>query len=257
MESSLIDGRYQLLNDIGSGGEARVFSARDETTGNEVAVRLPQRFATAALAEPPATLHKNWVKLLTSGTDPKFGSYQVFELLDGQTLGQLIPGGALDQTGWRTFVDQSLDAVEALHDANWVHGDLNAANFFDTDSGWKLLELPFYRLDPPEQRSAMFGSIHTLAPEQIDGTRPDVLSDIYSLGCLYYYAASGSYPHPGHNVQEVAIHCLRFPPDPLAGIASHLPPAWCDAVMKLVARQREDRPDSLAAARHLLAVPVA
>ena len=51
----------------------------------------------------------------------------------------------------------------------------------------------------------MFGSIYTLAPEQIDGTKPSVRSDLYSLGCLYYYAACGKWPHAGNSVQEVAI----------------------------------------------------
>ena len=256
METIVIDQRYFLLTEIGSGGEARVFRARDEQTGDEVAVRLAQQFASAQTAAP-AAFHDHWVLLLASGSDPVYGAYQVFELLEGQTLGQSIPSGLLDQAEWRLFVDQSLDAVEALHTGGWVHGDLNAANFFQTAAGWKLLELPFLRLDQPKKRSPLFGSIHTLAPEQIDGAVADVLSDIYSLGCLYYYAAAGVYPHPGRNAQEVAIHCLRFPAEPLAENAPQLPQAWSDAVMNLIARRREDRPSSLASARHLLAVPVA
>jgi serine/threonine protein kinase len=257
METTLIDDRYELLAAIGSGGEARVFRARDTATQEEVAVRLALRPGASAPPEPPASFHDGWVRLLASGSDLQYGAYQVFELLEGQTLGQMIRSGPLDPADWRFLVDESLDAVEALHDAGWPHGDLNADNLFRTASGWKVLELPFLRLDPPEGRSALFGSIHTLAPEQIDGARADVRSDLYSLGCLYYYAASGAFPHPGSNNQEVAIHCLRFAPDPLGEKAPGLPAPWSAWVMTLLAREPRDRFSSVAAARQLLGVEVA
>ncbi len=254
MENSIIDGRYQLIADIGSGGEARVFHARDESTGNEVAVRMVLQFGGQPASGPPPVVHEGWVEFLGAGTDPEYGEYQVFELLEGQTLRQLIESAPLDVDGWRDFVGQSLNAVEALHAAGWVHGDLNADNFFRAATGWKVLELPFLRYESPTARSTMFGSIHTLAPEQIDGKQPDARSDLYSLGCLYYYAASGAYPHPGGSAMDVAIHCLRFAPEPLAGKAPALPAAWADGVMQLLARAPDDRLSSAAAARQLLGV---
>jgi serine/threonine protein kinase len=257
MENTIIDERYVLLADIGSGGEARVFRAQDSSTGGEVAVRLALRHGTRSATGEPPSHHDGWVRLLAEGADPQFGAYQIFELLEGRTLGQLIPSGPLDADNWRFFVDQTLDAVEALHDAGWVHGDLNADNFFLTEAGWKVLELPFHSMDPPESRSPLFGSIHTLAPEQIDRARPDVRSDLYSLGCLYYYAASGGYPHTGVNSKEVAIHCLLYAPDPLEEKVSHLPASWCAWVMNLLARDPGQRPASVAAARQLLGDAVA
>jgi len=254
MENTLIDGRYLLLDALGSGGEARVFRARDPDTGKDVAVRLPLHPGTHPSRGQPPPFHEGWVRLVASGHDSHYGAYQVFELLEGRTLGQLIRSGPLDSGAWRAFVDQSLDAVEALHAAGWTHGDINANNFFHTPSGWKLLELPFLRFDPPAGRSALFGSIHTLAPEQIDGAQPDARSDLYALGCLYFHAASGAYPHPGASSQEVAIHCLRFPPDPLPEKAPGLPAPWSDWVMKLVARQPGDRFPTLAEARQRLGV---
>jgi len=254
MENTLIDGRYLLLAAIGFGGEARVFCARDTTTGNEVAVRLALRPDTHTASTQPPAFHDGWVRLLATGSDPQYGAYQVFELLEGRTLGQLIRSGPLDPNKWRLFVDQSLDAVEALHAAAWIHGDLNADNFFQTASGWKLLELPFLRFDPPQGRSVLFGSIHTLAPEQIDGARADARSDLYALGCLYYYAASGAQPHPGASRQEVAIHCLRFAPDPLSEKAPSLPAPWSAWVMNLLARKPQHRFPTIAAARQLLGV---
>jgi serine/threonine protein kinase len=184
------------------------------------------------------------VHFVAAGNDAQLGAYQVLELLEGQTLAQLIAAGPLDAATWRGFVTASLDAVGALHDVFWVHGDLNADNFFATPDGWKLIELPFLRLDPPKGRTAAFGSIHTLAPEQIDGAPPDARSDLYSLGCLYYYAASGTWPHPGPTAQDVAIHCLRFAPEPLADKAKSLPAPWCEWVMHFLARQPGERPST-------------
>ena len=251
MENTLIDGRYLLLAAIGSGGEARVFRARDQSTGTDVAVRVTLQPRPQTAHPAPADQHPGWVRLLGLGADPKYGAYHVFELLEGRTLAQVSP---LSNEEWRAFVDQAFAAVEALHAGGWVHGDLNADNFFQTERGWKLLELPFQRPDAPTGRSAVFGSIHTLAPEQINGASPDIQTDLYALGSLYYYAASGVYPHPGTTSVEVAIHCLRFPPEPLAEKAPALPTAAAAWVMQLLARDPRDRAPSLAAARQLLRV---
>ena len=254
MENTLIDGRYLLLAEIGSGGEARVFRARDQASGDFVAVRLALQPGIHATPNPPPFSHDGWVRLLALGADPRHGAHQVFELLEGETLSQLIQTGPINPDEWRSLVERSLDAVEALHNAGWIHGDLNADNFFLTASGWKLLELPFLRFDPPAGRSPLFGSIHTLAPEQIDGAPPSAQSDLYSLGCLYYYAASGQWPHPGSSVQEVAISCLRFAPLSLRQAAPGLPSHWSDWVMKLISPRPADRFPSIAAARQVLGV---
>ena len=254
MENTLIAGRYLLLAALGSGGEARVFRARDQATGNDVAVRLARQPGTRKAPSESPFFHNGWVRLLAAGSDPQSGAYQIFELLEGQTLSQLVRSCPLYPDEWRFFVDQSLDAVEALHDIGWIHGDLNADNIFLAVSGWKVLELPFLRFDPPPGRSALFGSIHTLAPEQFDGKQPNVRSDLYSLGCLYYYAASGTWPHPGARSRDVAIHCLQFAPEPLGEKAPGLLAPWSAWVMPLLARDPQDRFPTVAAARQLLGV---
>lgn len=254
MDSTLIDGRYLLQSALGSGGEAQVYEALDQSTGAVVALRMGLKPATRTEPIVMPVHHDGWVQWLGSGTDAQFGAYQTFELLEGQTLSQLVPQSPFDAEDWRVFVDQSLDAVEALHEAEWVHGDINADNFFATNVRWKLLELPFLRLDPPAGRSALFGSIYTLAPEQINGAKASEGSDLYALGCLYYYAASGTYPHTGTRDAEIAISRLRFDPDPLGPKALALPAPWCAWVMTLLALKPADRFPSVAAARQLLGV---
>jgi serine/threonine protein kinase len=240
LKNPLISSRYELTGEIGRGGEARVFRAQDIQSGAEVAVRLAAGFrAVEVLAPAP---HPGWVRLLDRGTDPKQGAYEVFELLAGETLGAMVRRAPLDPEAWHAFVRQSFDAVEALHAAGWVHGDLNADNFLATPGPvWKLLELPFLRFATPEKRSALFGSIHTLAPEQLKGSPPDTRSDLYALGCLYYYAASGTWPNAGGRAQDIAVARLRFPAEPLREKAPRLSTADADWVMKLLEREPRDR----------------
>jgi len=253
MISTRIADRYVLLAPIGSGGEARVFRARDEQGAGEVAVRLALGSVNSVMSAAPALENEHWVRFIDSGIDPQHGAYQVFELLEGRTLGAMIGTAPLEREEWRTFVDQSLAAVKAVHLANWVHGDLNADNLFRTVVKWKLLELPFYRFEAPASRSTMFGSIYTLAPEQIDGAKASVQSDLYSLGCLYYYAACGKWPHTGDTIQQIAIDRLMHAAPDLRQYAPDLPTGWADWVMKLLAPNPKHRFSSVATARQLLA----
>src|SRR5271163_3776075 len=105
MENTLIDGRYLLLTALGSGGEARVFHARDTTTGEDVAVRLALQPCAYSGPDQLPPFHDGWIHFIAMGVDPLFGAYQVFELLEGQTLRQLTQSSPLDPEDWRVFVD--------------------------------------------------------------------------------------------------------------------------------------------------------
>ena len=110
----------------------------------------------------------------------------------------------------------------------------------------------FLRAAVPAARSPAFGSIHTLAPEQLQGRVADARSDLYALGCLYYYAAVGEYPHVGATSQEIAISLLRFSPTPLREKMPGWPVEASSGVMKLLERDPERRCSSAAEARQLL-----
>ena len=241
-------GRYRLLDELGSGGEALVLRAVDTSTQEEVALRLALAAATFTAPKEWPEVHPGWVRWLDWGTDPQHGPWQVFELLGGKTLRQSVQSsGPLAWPEWRSFVHQSLEAVKALHVARWVHGDLNGDNFVLAGAEWKLLELPFLRFDPPPGRTALFGSIHTLSPEQLNGVKADAASDFFALGCLYYFAACGEFPHAGSSSREIAINRLRFPAEPLAEKAPHLPASWSGWVMNLLALAPKDRSPTMPA----------
>ncbi len=257
MKDTLIDGRYLLLDTLGIGGEAHVFRSKDTFTGNNVAVRLALSPVTYAAPSVLPFFHANWVQFLFWGVDAQYGAYQIFEVVEGQTLSQVVRYGPFNTDSWRMFVQQSLDAVTALHASGWVHGDLNGDNFVLGGSygfGWKLLELPFLRFNPPPGRTSLFGSIYTLPPEQLNGQPAGFSSDLYSLGCLYYYAACGEYPHTGATSQQIAIERLRFDPTPLNEKAPSLPEKWSSWVMTLLQRDPKNRFPSASAAYQMLGI---
>jgi serine/threonine protein kinase len=259
-EATLFDGRYELLESLASGGEAEVQRALDAQTGDEVAIRLARPEHPLSPPAQPATLpdfHPGWVRHFRSGRDAHRGPYQVFELLRGETFAQCVADGPLDPASWLAFARESLAAVAALHAAGWTHGDLNAANFIRLHApphAWKLLELPFLHLNPAQPHTSMFGSIHTLAPEQLEGRAAGPASDVYALGCLYYKAAAGEFPHHGGTSAEIAIDRLRFPASPLGAKTPAFPAAWTGWVMPLLEREPQKRPDAATAARQLLAI---
>ena len=251
-DEPLIAGRYRLLELLGSGGEAEVYRVRDEKENKDAALRRPRKEHREAVAIPELPFHPGWVRLFDAGVDPDHGPFQVLELLEGETLREVAKRGPLDDAAWKKFITQSLDAVGALHAAGWVHGDLNADNFFLAGATWKLLELPFLRLAPEASRSTIFGSIHSLSPEQLHGQPADTRSDLYALGCLYYYAATGAYPQPGGTRQEVVIGILRFPPVPLLEKSPGRDPALAAWVMSLLERDPQKRAANAVEARSLL-----
>jgi serine/threonine protein kinase len=247
-----VAGRYELLDPLGAGGEARVYRALDQSSGGEVALRLAAGGGGAPASTLPASLHPGWVRLLDRGRDPAHDDYAAFELLRGETLGAMTARGPLTPAVVWDFATASLGAVGALHAAGWIHGDLNADNFLLHDgTTWKLLELPFHR-DAGRAVSPLFGSIHTLSPEQIDGQAPDARSDLFALGCLYYRAAAGVFPHDGGSAADIAIGRLRFPATPLQQLAPKFPAHFARGIMEMLARDPADRPQTAAAACALL-----
>jgi serine/threonine protein kinase len=253
LQPVIVAERYEILGSLGTGGEARVFRARDTATDTEIALRLTtHRGEDLPHVSIPATLHPGWVRLFDRGIDAEHGAYATFEMLHGETLGTRVAREPLSSQESCVFVRHALAAVGALHTAGWIHGDLNAENFFWPEGqAWKLLELPFHRLTPPPD-SPLFGSIYTLAPEQIDGQPADIHSDLFSLGCLFYYAAAGVYPHAGGSEADIAIGRLRFPATPLREIAPQVSAAFAEGVMQLIARRATERPQDVSAAYALL-----
>jgi len=103
------------------------------------------------------------------------------------------------------------------------------------------------KMDDPTQSTrnlSLKGSIYFMSPEQMHNKELDGRSDLYSLGCLFYYALCGKLPFPGDTAIQVMASHLNRNPDPLEKHRPDLPPWVCQWVMSLFHRNLSKRPAS-------------
>ncbi len=238
----LVSGRYRLDKPIGSGGMATVWRARDEVTGQAVALKrmharvqddpdLIERFRREAQVVARLS-HPAVVRLLDEGADDD-GPYIVFELVEGTNLKALIRSrGALSPELAASITSQVARGLELAHRSGVVHRDIKSHNVLVADDGTaKLTDFGIARLLDGDQggltrTGTVLGTSDYLAPEQARGLRVDGRTDVYSLGIVVYECLTGQLPFPADTPMGVAQRQVRDampdPRDVLPGIPAHL-----------------------------------
>ena len=208
MIGTTLAGRYEVQEELGAGATGRVYRALDHRTGSVVAVKVlhPQaaRDRSAVLrvrteAQVAASINSTRVVAIRETGEQAGQPFLVMEFIDGPTLAE-----ALQQRG-RFSVDDALEvvleaarALQAAHERGIIHRDLKPANIKLSSAGVKVLDFGLARTLAGAQSAGMLpaGSAQYAAPEQGDG-RPDIRSDIYSLGCILFALLTGSPPFDG------------------------------------------------------------
>src|SRR5678816_1200714 len=211
-------GRYELMELLGAGGMGRVFRARDTVLDRDVAIKLlPRRLAhnEEALrrfereAKAIAVLsHPNILAIYDFGVDQGI-TYAVTELLEGETLRDLLKR---KQLSWRRAAEIGAyvaDATAAAHSKGIIHRDIKPANIFITQDGQtKVLDfgiasarsLPEPTISGASQATTIpmstlpgtvLGTIGYMSPEQLRHESVGTTSDIFSLGCVLYEMFTG------------------------------------------------------------------
>lgn len=255
-EGSLLGKRYQLLEQIGMGGMANVFRARDLMLERYVAIkvlrqdysRIPtfeQRFRQEARAAANLS-HPNIVTVHDFGMD-EGQLYIVMENVPGKDLKTLIrqQGRFLEAEAIPLMV-QACAGVGYAHRAGLVHCDIKPHNLLVTpDQRLKVTDFGIARalttIHPEERTEVVWGSPQYFSPEQARGEAPSPASDVYSLGVVLYEMLSGSLPFVANSAEELARLHIEQEPVPLSEYLPDISPTLEQIVMKVLAKEPSAR----------------
>jgi serine/threonine protein kinase len=253
-------GPWQHVETLHEGPVSVVFCVRPQTGGEAAYVlkRLQPHWQddlrAVALLEREAAVgravrHRNLVPVLDAQLrrEPR---YVVMPLLQGQTLETLLAARsrlALADALW--IARQVAEALGALDAAGWMHGDVKPANIMVSPQGHvTLIDLGFARR-PGEDLGAVDrpvpGTPWYMAPEMfLSRLRPDIRSDLYSLGAVMYRMLTGQSPFEGNSVASVLEQQLRSRPRPLGELNAQVPDEVAALVHRLLAKDSLRRPSS-------------
>src|ERR1039458_5842579 len=205
-------GPYEILVPIGAGGMGEVYRARDIRLGRDVAIKVltesfvhdPERLRRFEQeARSVAALnHPNIVALYDIGAQDG-RPYLVSELLEGQSLRQVLEGGALPARKASDYAVQVASGLATAHQKGIIHRDLKPENIFITKEGHaKILDFGLAKLtqpassptshdsltltSSPTQAGVVMGTAGYMSPEQVRGEAIDHRTDIFAFGSVLY-----------------------------------------------------------------------
>ena len=255
-------GSYVILAPLGSGGMGEVYKARDTRLNRLVAIKV----LAPAMKQDPSALarferearilaglnHPNIVAIHDVGSDAA-SPYVVTELLEGETLADLLKKEALTLSRAIGLTLQIADGLVAAHARGVVHRDLKPSNIFiGRDDRVKILDFGLAKdlhLDMETTMSGalpvpgmtlkgtVMGTVGYMSPEQVRGEAADIRSDLFTLGVLLLEMLTGRQAFTGDSAVEVLHAILRA--DPIEGQA--LPPELLPILQRLLAKNPEDR----------------
>lgn len=258
-------GRYQILEQLGQGGMARVYRAYDPNFRRDVALKIMsarllanetfrQRFdregRTIAALE-----HRAIVPVYDFGEEDG-RPYLVMRLMTGGSLAGRLKSGALSPAIIQRVLDRIGDALDKAHARGIVHRDLKPGNIlFDDDDQPYLSDFGIVKSATSTRLTATGGMIGTpayMSPEQVMGKEEiDGRSDIYALGAVLYEMLTGRQPYDSESGMGMAMAHLTQPVPQLSETAPQLPAGYQAIIDRAMAKEptaRYQRAAELAAA---------
>jgi eukaryotic-like serine/threonine-protein kinase len=255
-----VDGRYQIVARIASGGMGEVYRAHDPVLDREVAIKILHtkladdvgfidRFRREArsagmLSHPNIVAVHDWGE--TAGT-----YFMVMEFIRGPNLRTfLMRDGVLQPAQAAEVVSGVLAALEHAHEQGIVHRDIKPENVMVTRSGVvKVADFGLARAFADARVSqapgTVTGTVQYLAPEQIEGERADPRTDLYATGIVLFELLTGQIPFTGETSLAIAYKHLRDRVPPPSRLNPMVPPALDRVVVGATDRDRNRRtPDA-------------
>ncbi len=252
----LLDNRYEIMEQIGMGGMARVFRALDHRLNRQVAVKilredlaedaeLRRRFHEESQAVAMLS-HPNIVAVydVSRSSDVE---YIVMELIDGITLKQYMQKKG-NKLNWREalhFITQIVKALGHAHSRGIIHRDIKPHNIMVLrDGSVKVADFGIARVASGGHSTLTqeaLGSVHYISPEQARGSHIDARSDLYSAGVVLYEMITGRLPFEGDTPVSVAIQHINSIPLSPREIDPAIPEALEAITMKAMAPDPDNR----------------
>ena len=218
----LVDGRYEILEAIGTGGMAVVYKAKCHRLNRLVAIKIlkddyyqDEEFRRRFHAESQAVAmlsHPNVVSVYDVSSSDE-ADYIIMELIDGITLKQYMEKkGVLNWKETLHFAMQIAKALEHAHGRGIVHRDIKPHNVMVLKNGSvKVADFGIAQVtsNACTMTKEALGSVHYISPEQAKGGRVDNRSDLYSLGVVMYEMITGRVPYDGDNPVGIAIQHIN------------------------------------------------
>ena len=248
--------RYEVVGEIGRGGMATVYRARDLRHGVDVAIKVLRfELASSSFAERFAReirltarlQHPNILPVLDSGVVGEL-PYYVMPFVDGETLQALLRRTeqlAIDEA--LRLTGEIADALSYAHRQGVVHRDIKPSNILISRGHAVVADFGIARAldaaaeDRITESGLALGTAHYMSPEQASTGAVDGRSDTYSLGCMLYEMLAGSPPFVGPTVSTIMARHATDPMPPLRTVRTTVTPALEEVIRKALSKAPADR----------------
>jgi serine/threonine protein kinase len=254
-------GKYEILEEIGRGGFATVYKARDTKLDRVVALKILHPYWTEAPdfaarfrreARAAARLRHPHIVTVYEAGEAGGHLYIAMEYLPGRTLQTLLEAeGALPLERALPILEQVAEALDHAHGQGVVHRDVKPGNVIveETERGVQATLTDFGLVKAMEgsvaltSQGTLLGSPEYMAPEQADPERAAKVgpaADRYALGIVAYQMLTGRVPFPGNTPATLNAHLNLVPPDPQA-ICENLSPGVAAVLLKMLSKSPDER----------------
>jgi serine/threonine protein kinase len=255
-QAQLKFGRYNALTKLGQGAMATVYLAEDPSLNRMVAIKvihshlssnasLLDRFTVEA--KTAASLRNpNIVEIFDYGLEDG-AQYLVMEYIDGPNLQfvlNLLSGQPMAPELCAAIICQAADGLITAEKFNVVHRDIKPENMmFKSEGVLKIADFGIAHISEQNltQTGSILGSPNFMSPEQVEGKKPSHMTDMFSLGAVFYYCLSGRKPFSGANIPTIMRHICDLPHAPLDTVMPDPDPFLAGLVDTLLAKEPENR----------------
>lgn len=254
VENRVFAGRYRVTEKIGIGGMAEVFKAQDETLGRTVAVKtmLPQYASDPTFAarfrqeaQAAANLSSPYIVNIYDWGQDQDTYFIVMEYVRGIDLKNAIrQRGAINQRKVAEIGSQICSALSVAHGYDIIHRDIKPQNIMvQPDGNIKVMDFGIARAGNSNltQTSSVLGTAHYVSPEQAQGKKLTVTSDLYSLGVVLYEAVTGKLPFDAPDAVSVAMKQVSEQPLPPSALKPDIDPTLEAIILHALEKDPEQR----------------